>query len=651
MSRRLVALLLCVTLLFTSATACTLCSQITPVKEVTKRTVTVKPLAVEPAEEGFKGSFAKSKITVEVNPTKKLEVGFFETESGGQGSQSKSAGWMAAIMGCFLLGRDISEYKFTFSDEGYVDGPSAGATMTVGILAALLGDKLKEDVIMTGTINPDGTVGPVGGIPQKLDGAKAAKAKKFLIPSGQRYDTDLNTEESVDVVNLGSDKGIEVIEVANVYEAYKEFTGKDLPKSADASTKPVNLPKETFDKVKAKAVKWYSRYLEERTKYDQVVLPFDVSDIDVYVEEADAFADQGDKYLGQGLIGSAYNQMTSATLYASLGYHSKKSLEAYVASGLPGAAAYLDTVSPSEIKIDSLFDDLKARKPQTLADTMVLAKAYGTLSTAIGLKDQAESELDSPGADETENLQKVLLATLDFVAAGFVVDAAEDQVDFGLGMGKAKPVSKDKVTRMSEALRRAAKANLDYFDSIVLRDIAERKGVSLDVMREAIASIDTDYVFAWSALNSAETLKRKLGSSDAQSIAVLGNAMESFNITSQLVAKYYSLNVDLDENYNIVGVKQEKAMINMLDLGEQTALENINAATKAGASPVLAMLDYEAGKILRESDTENKISALGDFWSAGMQAKILTVLLGMKVTRPGDESTGGFTKILGAKEE
>jgi predicted S18 family serine protease len=650
MSRRLVALLLAVTLLFTSATACTLCS-ITPDKEVTKRTVTVKPLAAESGGDGWKGTYAKSKITVEVNPSKKVEVGFYETEAGGQGSQSKSAGWMAAIIGSLILGRDMSDYKFTFSDEGYVDGPSAGATMTIGILSAMLGDKLKEDVVMTGTINPDGTVGPIGGIPQKIEGAKAAKAKKMLIPSGQRYDYDLNTDESVDVVNLGSDKGIEVIEVKDIYEAYKEFTGKELPKSADVSTKSFELPKETFDKVKAKTVKWYSRYLEERNKYDQVALPFDTSYIDIYAEDADAYADQGDKYLGQGLIGSAYNQMTSATLYASLAYHSKKSLEAYIAGGLPGAAAYLNTVSPSEIKIDALFDDLKARKPQTLADTMVLAKAYGTLSTAFGLKDQAESELESAGVDETENLQKVMSATLAFVAAGYVVDAAEDQVDFGMGMGKAKPVSKDKVTRMSEALRRAAKANLDYFDSIVLRDIAEEKGVSLDIMRGRLASIDTDYVYAWSAWNSAETLKRKLGSSDAEAIAVLGNAMESFNLTSQLIAKYYSLGVELDDNYNIVGISQEKAMINMLDLGEQTALENINAASKAGATPVLAMLDYEAGKTLREGTVGNKISALGDFWNAGMAAKVLTVLLEMKVKRAGDEAQGGFTKILGAKED
>ena len=39
---------------------------------------------------------------------------------------------------------------------------------------------------MTGTINPDGTVGPVGGIPQKVEGAADEGIKTVLIPAGQR---------------------------------------------------------------------------------------------------------------------------------------------------------------------------------------------------------------------------------------------------------------------------------------------------------------------------------------------------------------------------------------------------------------------------------------------------------------------------------
>ena len=40
---------------------------------------------------------------------------------------------------------------------------------------------------MTGTINPDGTVGPVGGIPYKVDGRERKPRRRvMLIPTGQR---------------------------------------------------------------------------------------------------------------------------------------------------------------------------------------------------------------------------------------------------------------------------------------------------------------------------------------------------------------------------------------------------------------------------------------------------------------------------------
>src|SRR5665213_864346 len=100
--------------------------------------------------------------------------------------------------------------------------------MTIGVLSLLRGDKLDNDITMTGTINPDGTVGPVGGIPYKIQGVIAAHKKRMLIPTGQRNSPD-DAGKLVDVVAAGQAKGIAVTEVSDIYAAYKAFTGKDLP--------------------------------------------------------------------------------------------------------------------------------------------------------------------------------------------------------------------------------------------------------------------------------------------------------------------------------------------------------------------------------------------------------------------------------------
>lgn len=63
-----------------------------------------------------------------------------------------------------------------------VDGPSAGALMTVLVEAAILRQAPRQDVTLTGTIDPDGHVGAIGGVVQKATAAKEAGKTLFLLP-------------------------------------------------------------------------------------------------------------------------------------------------------------------------------------------------------------------------------------------------------------------------------------------------------------------------------------------------------------------------------------------------------------------------------------------------------------------------------------
>jgi Lon-like protease len=66
-----------------------------------------------------------------------------------------------------------------------VGGPSAGMMFALGIIDTLTPDDLTggHRIAGTGTIAADGTVGPIGGIRQKLYGAKGAGAEYFLAPA------------------------------------------------------------------------------------------------------------------------------------------------------------------------------------------------------------------------------------------------------------------------------------------------------------------------------------------------------------------------------------------------------------------------------------------------------------------------------------
>lgn len=108
------------------------------------------------------------------------------------GVDFQSSAKIAAEVAEQYLKTDLSNIDIIFSitaDENEhlqaVDGQSAGAAMTVLLITSLEEKKLRDDVIMTGTINPDMSIGMVGGIYQKADAAGNHGAKIFLVPENQ----------------------------------------------------------------------------------------------------------------------------------------------------------------------------------------------------------------------------------------------------------------------------------------------------------------------------------------------------------------------------------------------------------------------------------------------------------------------------------
>ena len=82
------------------------------------------------------------------------------------------------------------------SDLQTVDGHSAGAAMTVLLVSELQGMSIRNDVVITGSIMPDGTIGTVGGIHEKAKAAGRHGAVVFLVPPNQNETHIESCEES-----------------------------------------------------------------------------------------------------------------------------------------------------------------------------------------------------------------------------------------------------------------------------------------------------------------------------------------------------------------------------------------------------------------------------------------------------------------------
>ncbi len=116
------------------------------------------------------------------------------------------------------------------------DGPSAGITMATALYSLLSGRKSKQKIAMTGELSLVGKVLPVGGIKEKILGAKRAGIQTIILPK-------LNEKDIQDVPEYGL-KGIEIKYVSHVDEVFDIVLNPPIKKKG---------PEASPHKVKSKA--------------------------------------------------------------------------------------------------------------------------------------------------------------------------------------------------------------------------------------------------------------------------------------------------------------------------------------------------------------------------------------------------------------
>jgi len=70
------------------------------------------------------------------------------------------------------------------------DGPSAGITLATAIVSVLSGIPVRHDIAMTGELSLRGKVLPIGGVKEKVIGAKLAGIKEIIMPKQNKRDLD-----------------------------------------------------------------------------------------------------------------------------------------------------------------------------------------------------------------------------------------------------------------------------------------------------------------------------------------------------------------------------------------------------------------------------------------------------------------------------
>lgn len=130
-----------------------------------------------------------------------------------------SKGYLGITPGEYAAG--TLEADFNLAEIG---GPSAGLMFTLALIDKLTPGELSggKFIAGTGTIDPDGKVGPIGGIQYKMIAAREAGAQTFLVPAANCGEAAQRTPD-----------GLRLVKVENLAAAVQSLddlnAGKDVP--------------------------------------------------------------------------------------------------------------------------------------------------------------------------------------------------------------------------------------------------------------------------------------------------------------------------------------------------------------------------------------------------------------------------------------
>jgi hypothetical protein len=595
--------------------------------------VTIHPLFVRTGAGTASGGVGKEIISAQPSSDHTLRVDFSEDEVAGLGDSSRAASWSAVTVATLLTGAPL-EGQYRFEISGAIDGPSAGALKTVAVLSLMKGDTIKPDITMTGTINPDGTVGPVGGIPQKIEGAAKDGYKTVLIPAGQRNSVSEAGGGLVDVVNEGTRLGVEVREVSDVYDAYKTLTGSTLPRMAEGSD--VRLDEKAYARLKAKADSSLATYQQAANEYAALDPAIQQTMASTgLIDEANSDAQRAANLETQGLQAGAFQSASQAAALAKAAVATAKAVQVLVTQGADAFFSQVASSQAIEGQVNALLDTLKTDEPTTVSDASALMFAYANAFDALSSAQFASNQIDairsavaSGQLTSDAALPQLLVPVVYEEVAGRVVELAKDVYDVGRDLGGPGITTSVGLAPVADFFRKGSDANFAAFSTNFIKEIASQYNVSEDRALSAIENADIDVALSVNQRNVLEGLKRYIGEGEPNAeYAQLGYAVSNYTRNALLVEKYYS-NGQLDDHLNVVGVRSEAALSSALDLGKRQLAASVSGLRDKGIEPSLQVASYELANTQRELGLSDKFSALSSYWGGFLSARVMAYLGG-----------------------
>jgi hypothetical protein len=524
---------------------------------------------------------------------------------------------------------------------GGTDDASASALLAAGFLAALTGVPVDPAATLTGMLAPDGTIGPVAGLPERALGAIAHGKTRIGYPAGLRRARSQVTGKDVDIVELARQHRVEAVEIADIHDAYRLLTRRQLPAPVPVPEADMALDPPTRRALEARYRDWQSRVAGEWAALLQLEQAGRIPPtIEQMMRLARARSDQAEALRRRDELVAAYGRMAAAWIYARSANDTHTVLARVTAGDIDGALATLATLDTAEERTRATLEQLGATQPTTLGGQLAMIEAlqvalrgwatHASAAAAIAettqhvqdLRGKARSVLGAPAtADAVATaVGPAVLRVLRTVAEATL---AAQLLALEPELGPEYRCAPAELSRLAAGFQAAAAAELRYLDRLLVEPLARRTGLAPDVARRRLAAVEPDFLLATALAGVPdEGLLRDLvaawgADSSGASALRLASQLAAHHEAALVVAKYGSLEVRADDAGKITSVGQAPAFRRQLASAGLRARASARAARIAtGTIPVQARLAYQLARVDAAGDLDDQIYALSSLWTS-----------------------------------
>ncbi len=552
--------------------------------------------------------------------------------------------WSAVISAADALGKDVSDLSLApVTTRAAAAG--ASAMLTANVLATLTANPIDESAAIEGTVLPDGTIGPIAGLPDRIRAAISRGKRRLAVPVGLRGLRAPGTADAGDIDALARAHGAELVEVADVGAAFRHLTGERLPETVPVREADMQLAASTLAVLDARYLAWRRRLAGEWSSLLEIEQSGRLAPaLAALVRRARQHGEAAELLYRRGHVAAAYQRVVEGWRDAAAATRTYRALGKLRGRDVGAALLQLGTTDELHAETVAAFDAIGAVELATLADHVrVLAASQSALRgrsyerfasdalvearAAVGALNIGE--LTGPGAVDAV-AARITTASLLLASGMSSARVAREELELVAEGSVPYAGSLEDIATVSDTLRTAATGDGSDVGPSVIPAITTQPGASDIEARGVLAASEPGLGAAFALHPSALPVELRDAEGEASMtwrLVTLAAAQLAYRGTSHRLA-YVSLGVELDATTaRVRGLSHPGALGALLDASERRARAQARAARIAtGEIPIPAKLAYAQARVAATGDVAAQIGALAGYWLATSYAQAAVML-------------------------